>query len=222
MLDGITDYSDKADTLINTYIENLGDKPIPPRIFHYTNDQGLKGIFESGKFWLTNLFSLNDPSELNHGIRLALDILQSKTNNGPEEAKLFCKNFKQLLYENAESIAHNFVCCFSKDSDDLGQWRANGDDGQGFAIGFDTKGLEKAFSEGDKEGEYARATFPVSYDDQKLCEIHISLVNNALPVISAPQGRGLSEEELEQFMWSLEERMANSFYLASILFKHEA
>jgi hypothetical protein len=33
----------------------------PPIIYHYTNDAGLRGILESGKLWLTDIFDLNDP-----------------------------------------------------------------------------------------------------------------------------------------------------------------
>ena len=37
----------------------------------------------------------------------------------------------------AEAASHFFICCFSGDSDDLGQWRAYDDNGQGFALAFD-------------------------------------------------------------------------------------
>ena len=41
---------------------------LPPVIYHYTNDIGLRGILETGKLRLSDIFSLNDPSELKHGL----------------------------------------------------------------------------------------------------------------------------------------------------------
>jgi hypothetical protein len=40
-----------------------GEEP-PHIIYHYTGDVGLRGILETGQLWLTDVYGLNDPSEL--------------------------------------------------------------------------------------------------------------------------------------------------------------
>src|SRR4051812_20793890 len=61
----------------------------PPTIYHYTNDVGLRGILESGKLWLTDIFSLNDPSELSHGFSHAISILNDKAAGGDRWISVF-------------------------------------------------------------------------------------------------------------------------------------
>jgi hypothetical protein len=110
----------------------------------------LKGILETGEIWLTDIFSLNDPSELRHGLSHALKILNTKAATGPPESKIFAKDFGAFTQQGGiQRSAHYFMCSFSSCGDDLGQWRAYADNGRGYALGFDGKGLEKAF---DKQG----------------------------------------------------------------------
>ena len=47
--------------------------------------------------------------------------------------KTFADMFQQ---SNIEKTLEFFIASFSRDRDDLGQWRAYADDGRGFAIGF--------------------------------------------------------------------------------------
>jgi len=56
-------------------------------------DVGLRGILETGQLWLTDVFSLNDPSELNHGFSLLLKALLNKAVS-PD-----AKNFAQGLVD---------------------------------------------------------------------------------------------------------------------------
>jgi hypothetical protein len=57
----------EAGEILTGFIGDLKSKPPPPILYHYTTDVGLRGILESGKLWLTDIFSLNYPSELKHG-----------------------------------------------------------------------------------------------------------------------------------------------------------
>ena len=73
-------------------------QPPPPLIFHYTNDVGLKGILDTGKLWFTDIFDLNDPSELSHGFSHAVTILNGMAAGGPPESKLFAQQFEALAH----------------------------------------------------------------------------------------------------------------------------
>jgi Protein of unknown function (DUF2971) len=118
-------------------------------IYHYTNDAGLKGIIESGKLWFSDIFGLNDPSEFRHGLKVAIDVLKSRTTGARPEIATFASQLERFDVDaGIEAAGHFFICCFSGDSDDLGQWRAYADDGRGYALGFNTAPLVKFFAGG--------------------------------------------------------------------------
>ncbi len=154
-------FSRDADGIVNAFAQTLEDKPPPEIIYHYTNDIGMRGILETGKIWLTDVFSLNDPSELRHGCDLAVGALTHGFNEDRPEIEQFCCHLAEMLRLGIEEIAHFFTCSFSETGDDLGQWRAYADDGHGFALGFDAATLEKAFV-GSISGPNFM-TFPISY-----------------------------------------------------------
>jgi len=147
----------------------------PPRlIYHYTNDVGLKGIVESGKLWLTEVSSLNDPSELNHGFGVAVRELKGMVINEPTESQKFAADLELVAAKDTiQKSADFFICSFSLCGDDLGQWRAYADNGRGFALGFDAAAFE-AGSQLD--------SFPLAYDDDKLAEIDREIIAKALPL----------------------------------------
>jgi len=146
MMEALAKFCSTADQIVNSFCKTLESQK-PPKIgYHYTNDVGLKGILETGQLWLTDIFNLNDPSELSHGFSHAVNILNDRTANGPPESKQFAREFSNFHQRGMQEAAHFFVCSFSKDGADLGQWRAYADNGRGYALGFDTKFLETAFT----------------------------------------------------------------------------
>jgi len=147
MAKAILGYDADATKILHARINTAEAKKPPPILYHYTNDAGLAGIIESGRLWFSDIFALNDPSELRHGLGIAIDLLKSKTTDARPEIATFASGFERFdLDAGIEAAGHFFICCFSADGDDLGQWRAYADNGQGFALGFDTSSLEDAFS----------------------------------------------------------------------------
>jgi hypothetical protein len=69
-------------------------EPTPDTIYHYTDDKGLMGILQHGTLWLTDIFSLNDPSELKHGISVASD-LNRELGRGDEITDFFCPKIRR-------------------------------------------------------------------------------------------------------------------------------
>ncbi|MCI0429124.1 MAG: DUF2971 domain-containing protein [Rhodospirillales bacterium] len=218
----LEEHSEKTGAICDAFAGKLATEPVPPIIYHYTDDRGLKGILETGKLWFTDLFNLNDPSELNHGIRHAIEILRAEADKGLEAAKLFSKLFSQALTGSVDRTAHYFVCCFSKDGDDLGQWRGYADNGRGYALGFDTKVLEKAFESTAVAKSNLCSTFPVTYDDNKLCDIHEQLARETVSSISSLKGRSFRLDVIPEFMQSLSVSLASACFMTSLYFKHEA
>lgn len=212
-------FNDHCEAATRQFIQVLEAKPPPPMIYHYTDYAGFRGILESGNLWLTDVFNLNDPSELKHGFSHAVDIINRYAGNGPLETKLFAKQFERLLVDDGiEAAAHYFVGCFSAACDDLGQWRAYADNGQGFALGFDTAILEDAFVKASAPDLFNNSTFHVTYSDVEAIKLHSNLIDKALPLISLPHGKKLSSEalgELKIHMWV-------HCLRAALFFKHEA
>jgi len=214
----VGDFSTTTDGICDKFADALSANPPPAVIYHYTDESGLRGILQSGKLWLTDIFCLNDPSELRHGIRLALDILRQEADKGPPELKLFHKNLAQVVTGNLEVTAHYFICCFSDTGEDLGQWRSYAADGRGYALGFDRKLLEGAFI----HNGHGPSTFGMTYDDKKLSQLQKKLVAEAIPLISKPQGRNLSGEIISQYMAALSVKLTSACLMSSLFFKHPA
>jgi hypothetical protein len=103
---------------------------IPPVLFHYTNQAGLFGIFESRELWASSIQHLNDESEFEYATRLfeaALSKVESET-------------MMAILNLGWSRTYRMFVFSFSARKDRLSQWRAYCRDG-GFSIGFDAPRL---------------------------------------------------------------------------------
>jgi hypothetical protein len=164
-------FDKKADEIVNGFLRTVDAQAAPPLIYHYTDDAGLRGILESGELRLTDIFYLNDPSELKHGFSIAVKELSDRAKAGPAESRFFADTFSDFLESGLQTTAHYFVCSFSSDGDDLGQWRAYADNGRGYTLGFDGKLLEDVFVRANGVAIPSNATFPVTYDDSVLADL---------------------------------------------------
>jgi hypothetical protein len=193
------------------------------RLPSYTNDIGLMGILESGKLWLTDIFNLNDPSELSHGFSHAVSILSNRAAAGHRATKVFAQAFERLATQGAlRASAHFFVGSFSSCGDELGQWRAYADNGRGYTLGFDTKVLENAFVGASDILHYTNGAFPVGYNDPQLAGIHHQFVEMIFPLITLPNGRQLSPDATTEYLTELSVVLARSVAQSALFYKHEA
>ena len=120
--DGLDNFRSAAQKLAMSWAARLQEPA--PTVYHYTNDAGLKGILESGRVWLTNVFKLNDPSEVYHGFSRAIDTLKRKASTGQPEHKKFADGLDAFIRRHGiEKLSHYFICSFSSCGDDLGQWQ---------------------------------------------------------------------------------------------------
>lgn len=87
------------------------------------------------KSGLAACFNLNDPSELGYGLKIACDILEAESNGSHALTQEICSSFLSM-HSGLKDFLGFYVSSLSKVSDDLGQWRAYGDNGRGFAIGL--------------------------------------------------------------------------------------
>jgi hypothetical protein len=175
-------------------------------LYHYTNGHGLKGILESGRVWFTDYRHLNDPSELTHGIDMARDIARRLATGTDGLVRLFLETFVDLFrHENFASTLEFFIASFSRDGDDLGQWRAYADNGKGFAIGFPPH----MFSIGDPiPGRLPEFVGPVRYKIGEVCGRHAAALEEVIAILLDTEkansdfvrDRAISTSFLDQFV----------------------
>ena len=108
MREQLQKFDKEAEELVASFVGKIDSSPPPPLIYHYTNDAGLRGILETGKIWLTDIFNLNDPSELSHGFSHVIKILNSKAIDGPPASKLFSQQVEGFLTEGGIQAAASY------------------------------------------------------------------------------------------------------------------
>lgn len=210
-------FNREARQITESFVNTLPKEP-PPIIYHYTDDVGLKGILETGKIWLTDIFSLNDPSELRHGLDHGISVLKRKVAGRPPAAKRFAQGLETLLNRvEVERLGHHFICSFSSCGDDLCQWRAYADNGRGYALGFDAKFLEDGFT---KSPDTNTEAFHITYDDHGLGTLLDQIIESCLRTVdlspTLPSGVNVNLKD-DPYTWL-------TLYLlrAALFFKHPA
>jgi hypothetical protein len=221
MQNDLNDFNGWAEAAIASFIGPVELQQPPSIIYHYTDEAGLRGILESGQLWLTDIFSLNDPSELSHGFSIAASIIADRAKAGPPECELFAEEFATFLQGGIQASAHFFVGSFSSSGDDLNQWRAYAANGRGYALAFDGKALEDAFTKDGETPIATNSTYPIFYDDVRLIDLQRELIDRAFPLISRPRGRNLSSAVINRYMEELSISVTLHALRTGIFFKHE-
>ena len=111
-------------------------------LYQYTTAAGLKGIFETEQLWFTDYRFHNDPDEFRYGKKLAVEALNTLAEPNYFANPLINSVRSILTSDQLDSALDVFLACFTRKRNDLGQWRAYGDNGRGFAIGFAPKMFE--------------------------------------------------------------------------------
>jgi len=155
---------------------------IKETLYHYTDASGLKGIIDNQEIWFTDYRYLNDPSELTHGMNLAKALI-AKGAKGDTASGFFYRMlgdlFSLTIFSNALEF---FIASFSRDRDELGQWRVYADNGRGFAIGFS----QKLFAPNDPtDADPTKNMFvgPIYYSNADSTRRHLLAIKKALWVL---------------------------------------
>jgi hypothetical protein len=95
-----------------------------------------------------------------------------------------------FTHKNLQSSFDFYIASFSRERDDLGQWRAYADNGQGFALGLD----EKLFQVEDKPHRKPHENVfvaPVVYGNTDARQRHLPAIEKAVETIAAAIGRAM-------------------------------
>lgn len=211
-----------ANSVVEKFINDVNGEPLVPAIMHYTNDLGLAGILETQTLRFTNVFDVNDPSEIKHGFSHAIRILNELSINQPPLVKQFAKRFETIYKNHLDRTAHYFICSFSKVTDDLGQWRSYADDGRGYALVFNGDVLEDYFVHHAPNAKSHHSTFSIHYDDEEITQICNALVSGMFELISFPLQNALSDNDLHVYLSTLSKELSARLIHIALFFKHEA
>ena len=115
------------------------DATPPGHLFHYTDLEGVKGIFTSRMLWLSKFTATNDISE----IKLAIEHFQSFAARRARALDSAEGTFLRKAAEQLEGFRRTNICLasFCEQHDLLSQWRSYGNDGRGVALGFNSARL---------------------------------------------------------------------------------
>ena len=211
-------YQGDADEIIKAFRDKLDARRVSDTIYHYTDDRGLAGILGTGKLWLTDIFNLNDPSELRHGFGKAVEAWRGKECAEAERVAAVLERVNRD--PGFREWGHHFTCSFSSDGEELGQWRAYADNGQGYALGFNRKELETGFIE-NGDSPFGQ-TFQVTYDDSELTNLQSQIAERTLDLTDFIAEKNLSDHENKAFRVELFTWVTVYSLNAALFFKHKA
>ena len=128
--------------LLERYIDPSKDEIF----YHYCSAQTFQSVCESKRLRFTDINMMNDSLEMRLGYSIFEEAASSFLENPVPALPDLDREFFDKVDEHVAPMQlslHPVISCFSERPDMLGQWRAYGDDGRGFCIGFSAKALKK-------------------------------------------------------------------------------
>ncbi len=161
---------------------NLSTNNQLPFLYHYTNWDSIVGILVSGEVWLTDSNYTNDPIEVIFSLeRIAVQLKFWATKHN------FFKYFQDIISSIPKKY-ELFIFSMSELENDLSQWRAYGDDGAGFSIGFH-KDVFRTTSIANYDGSEP-ILGKVIYDELSLDRLCNLILKNVYDFLLMIEGRG--------------------------------
>jgi len=196
-------------------------------IYHYTDIQGALGILESGKLWFTERAHLNDPIEIQHGLRIAHRLFEQAA--GLRSAAIPREAASHLKGEHDFGLAtYGFwIFSLSFNGNDLAQWRAYADDGRGVCLGFSVQNFDMVELANLIPNRPNSLRFPVSYDDANLrrrMQVYVDLSLTLLEEVDLPTRPDYYEPYGRALLYERDcfRLLNHGFYANSLLHKHSA
>jgi hypothetical protein len=144
------------------------DRP-PRHLHHFTDCTGLIGIFEHKQLWASLATSMNDPSEVTFGLKLAHELFVA----GTIAARHVDLTQVDLRASQLASESRAYVVSFCANLNLAGQWLHYGRSGSGVAVGF----------HGDRLEQRPFALFRVLYDRAEQVRLIASVIESVDSIV---------------------------------------
>lgn len=146
-----------ANVSVNNFPADLGhaifENTPPHSLYHYTSFASGLAILDSKAMWATHCRALNDEKEVRHAVHVLTHAVENYVRQSGFKDESTVKAISRHFQSSGEKLLGHCICSFSESEDILSQWRAYGSDGQGLAIGFNAKLLQRdALASGFKLG----------------------------------------------------------------------
>lgn len=153
----------------DSLVKELIEKKPPSTLYHYTTQDGVLGIINSGELWATNIRYMNDTTEFFGGLNLAKEHLKDLRLKKPSLQDAIVHFAIQRL-ENIRSVD---ICAvsFCENNDLLSQWRGYSGSSGGICLGF--RSAKLVSSAASICGRIA----PCIYDQRKQHELVDEMLN---------------------------------------------
>ncbi|HEX2526765.1 MAG TPA: DUF2971 domain-containing protein [Geminicoccus sp.] len=205
--------------------KSIGSKAIargsPEVLYHYTDANGLRGIVGNGTLWLSDIYTMNDPNELRHGMSLCLETLHTCCADSVIEFGPYLDVFDSIYMNRLSEFAQGFAICFSGDRSVTPLWSYYGDAHQGFALGFRSRSLEDALTHAMRK-DAIKSALTVLYDDALLRAEAIAALRLFASLFWRAGALDLTEYDQKSFMTDASVMFSAYFVRLSALFKDPA
>lgn len=185
-------------------------------LYHYTTSNGLLKILKSKNIWCSHTQYLNDNSEITYALDIINEVILEYSEN--------CKSdlFKNILQNNLENIHlqyDSYITSLTEEGNLLSQWRAYGEGGNGYSIGFSLPEITNLRTINDTKTEVVirKVEYEIAMQKQIIVDLLDIVFSNFKNFIES--GEDIEENEIIfQFSNHI------SWYLADIMlwFKHPA
>lgn len=191
-------------------------------LYHYTDANGLAGIIKNQKIWFTSMFHLNDPSELKYGLEIAAELLNDARDSDNDAVKLFVKTMLSGIPKFATEYFGYYVASFSRDSNDLGQWRAYADNGRGYALGLAPQLFQRE-SKDDAAPNQIFFVAEVDYCRKNVKQLLREPIGRAVQIAAnAKTDRLKTSDQSVDFFVEMQIALATPIFWYAMTTKHEA
>ncbi|WP_433875220.1 DUF2971 domain-containing protein [Sinomonas atrocyanea] len=182
--------------------------PVPSKVSHYTNLDALKGIVTGHVLWASDVYSMNDPSEIRHGFAVLKRVWCEERATSAEPVWLIEYVDRLLDPERLHTLFNSiYVLSACRKGDNLTQWRTySGTDG--WSIGLDTKRplISKIDDHELEEGHFvvgASWARVVYKEEQQRLLCRISIQNLMRAIRSEADGEAIPSARTENFRFQI-------------------
>ncbi|MBG1230901.1 DUF2971 domain-containing protein [Aestuariivirga litoralis] len=200
LLQSLDEFEAATGEVLRRFLAEIEARPLPPLLYHYTGEGGLRGILGSGTLFCSDVFRQNDKKEIRHGINVAFDELIERGRKDPDLFRGYAGNIARFRRTHPmENVGNFYICSLTGQEESERQWRLYGASSRGFALAFDAMRLEVAFTQANGVPIENNNTFPVTYDRAIAARLQGEILDLIAPLLAPLRMGVLAQPSLDAY-----------------------